>query len=69
MLDSVLDRTAGTNRAVVLASHELERTRPLVSREVVLTAGQAHGIAPPRSPQLAGSRQTRPRNMATGASS
>ena len=69
VLDSVLDRTAGTNRAVVLASHELERTRPLVSREVVLTAGQAHGIAPARSPQLAGSRQTRPRNMATGASS
>jgi heme ABC exporter ATP-binding subunit CcmA len=45
-LDRVLGQTAGSERAVVIASHELERTRPLVSREVVLTAGQAHGIAP-----------------------
>jgi heme ABC exporter ATP-binding subunit CcmA len=45
-LDRVLGQTAGSERAVVIASHELERTRPLVSREVVLTAGQAHGMAP-----------------------
>ena len=58
-LDSVLEDVSGTDRAVVLASHELERTRPLVSREVVLTAGQAHGIAPPPSagpPALTGAR-------------
>jgi heme ABC exporter ATP-binding subunit CcmA len=42
-LDEVLTHTAGTGRAVVIASHELERARPLATREVVLTGGQAHG--------------------------
>jgi ABC-type cobalamin transport system ATPase subunit len=66
-LDRVLGRTAGSDRAVVLASHELERTRPLVSREVVLTAGQAHGIAPtpPDRPETSG---TRPLDLSERAS-
>jgi heme ABC exporter ATP-binding subunit CcmA len=42
-LDSFIAQASGDGRTVVLASHELERARPLASREVVLTAGQAHG--------------------------
>jgi heme ABC exporter ATP-binding subunit CcmA len=45
-LDRVLSSAAESGRAVVLASHELERVRGLASREVVLTAGQAHGTVP-----------------------
>jgi heme ABC exporter ATP-binding subunit CcmA len=43
VLDAVLAGAPAAGRTVVLASHELERARPLASREVVLTAGQAHG--------------------------
>lgn len=46
VLDTLLSGAAADGRTVVLASHELERARPLASREVVLTAGQAHGAAP-----------------------
>ena len=46
VLDAILLRAPAEGQAVVLASHELERTRPLASREVVLTAGQAHGTIP-----------------------
>jgi hypothetical protein len=42
----------------VLASHELERARPLASREVVLTAGQAHGAVDVRGTEP---DQARPR--------
>jgi heme ABC exporter ATP-binding subunit CcmA len=49
-LDQVLAGAAACDRSIVLASHELERARPLASREVVLTAGQAHGIPPQRAP-------------------
>lgn len=42
-LDALIAQAAEEGRTVVLASHELERARPLASREVVLTAGQAHG--------------------------
>jgi ABC-type multidrug transport system ATPase subunit len=42
-LDVMLAAAARSGQSVVLASHELERTRPMVTREVVLTAGQAHG--------------------------
>ena len=66
-LDRVLGRTAGSDRAVVLASHELERTRPLVSREVVLTAGQAHGIAP-TAPDRPEKSTTRPLDLSERAS-
>jgi heme exporter protein A len=42
VLDAVLEGAAGEDLTVLIASHELDRTRSLVSREVVLTAGQAH---------------------------
>jgi heme ABC exporter ATP-binding subunit CcmA len=52
-LDAILIQAPAEGRAVVLASHELERARPLASREVVLTAGQAHGTLaqPARGPR------------------
>ena len=43
VLDEVLGQAAAQGRAVVLASHELDRARALADREVVLHAGQAHG--------------------------
>jgi heme ABC exporter ATP-binding subunit CcmA len=46
VLDAILVRAPAAGQSVVLASHELERARPLASREVVLTAGQAHGTIP-----------------------
>lgn len=45
VLDEVLSATAADGRSVVLASHELDRVRALAAREVVMTAGQAHGAA------------------------
>lgn len=42
-LDGFVGNAAADGCAVVMASHELERARPLASREVVLTGGQAHG--------------------------
>jgi heme ABC exporter ATP-binding subunit CcmA len=42
-LDTFVAHAAADGCTVVLASHELDRARPLASREVVLTAGQAHG--------------------------
>jgi heme ABC exporter ATP-binding subunit CcmA len=42
-LDGVLARAAHQGVSVVLASHELDLVRPVVTREVVLTNGQAHG--------------------------
>lgn len=46
VLDDVVTRSAAAGCTVVLSSHELDRTRPLATREVVLSAGQAHGIVP-----------------------
>ena len=46
VLDAVLRSAAGEDLTVLLASHELDRTRPLASREVVLTSGQAHAVLP-----------------------
>jgi ABC-2 type transport system ATP-binding protein len=46
VLDEVLRASAADGRSVVLASHELDRARALAAREVVLTAGQAHGVEP-----------------------
>ena len=43
VLDGVLTEAAESGRTVLLASHELDRARALASREVVLSAGQAHG--------------------------
>jgi ABC-type multidrug transport system ATPase subunit len=47
VLDEVLRQAAGQGRAVVLASHELDRARALADREVVLRAGQAHAALAP----------------------
>ena len=41
VLDAVLGAAAGEDLTVLIASHELDRTRSLASREVVLTAGLA----------------------------
>jgi heme ABC exporter ATP-binding subunit CcmA len=43
VLDDVLADASKEGRTVLVASHELDRTRALATREVVLTAGQAHG--------------------------
>jgi ABC-type cobalamin transport system ATPase subunit len=43
VLDEVLAVASKDGRTVLVASHELDRTRALATREVVLTAGQAHG--------------------------
>jgi heme ABC exporter ATP-binding subunit CcmA len=41
-LDDVVRAAPSEGRTVLLASHELEHARALATREVVLTAGQAH---------------------------
>ena len=43
-LDEVVSASSAAGCTVLLASHELERTRLLANREVVLIAGQAHGM-------------------------
>lgn len=48
VLDGVVAGASASDCTVVLVSHELERARPLASREVVLTAGQAHGATETR---------------------
>jgi heme ABC exporter ATP-binding subunit CcmA len=55
VLDEVVAGSRDAGRTVVLSSHELDRTRPLASREVVLTAGQAHGSVPAGRPREAAS--------------
>jgi len=45
-LDQVLLGAAAEGRSVLIASHELELVRPVATREVVLTNGQAHGAIP-----------------------
>ena len=42
VLDDVVRAAPGEGRTVLLASHELEHARGLATREVVITAGQAH---------------------------
>ena len=42
-LTDVLTRASADGRSVLIASHELDLVRPSVTREVVLTNGQAHG--------------------------
>src|SRR5256884_172934 len=51
VLDAVVGAAPDEDRTVILASHELGRTRALAGREVVLAGGVAHfGVAePPRS--------------------
>jgi len=43
VLDGLLTSARDDGRTVLIASHELDRARALADREVVLTAGQAHG--------------------------
>ena len=47
VIDAVLRDAPGEGRAVLIVSHELERARALVRREVVLAGGQAHGVFGP----------------------
>jgi heme ABC exporter ATP-binding subunit CcmA len=56
IVDELLTGLVGASCTVVLASHELERTRSLVSREVVLASGQvvpAAAARPRREPARA----------------
>jgi ABC-type multidrug transport system ATPase subunit len=41
LLDEIVRAAPTEGRTVLIASHELDRTRALSDREVVLTAGQA----------------------------
>jgi heme ABC exporter ATP-binding subunit CcmA len=53
LLDGILAAAPTDGHTVVLASHELDRTRPLATREVRIAAGQAHGgliATPPVAP-------------------
>jgi heme ABC exporter ATP-binding subunit CcmA len=50
VLDDVLRASAAEGRAVLVASHELDRVRALAAREVVLTNGQLHGTLPAVAP-------------------
>jgi heme ABC exporter ATP-binding subunit CcmA len=48
VLDAVVAAAPAEDRTVILASHELDRTRALAGREVVLAGGVAHfGVAEP----------------------
>jgi heme ABC exporter ATP-binding subunit CcmA len=48
VLDEIVRAAPSEGRAILIASHELDRTRALAHREVVLTAGRAE-LAPPAS--------------------
>jgi heme ABC exporter ATP-binding subunit CcmA len=48
VLDEIVCAAPSEGRAILIASHELDRTRALAHREVVLTAGRAE-LAPPAS--------------------
>jgi len=45
ILDEVVRAAPAEGRTVLLASHELHRARPLVTREVQISAGQVHDPA------------------------
>ena len=62
VLDEIIRAAPGEGRTVLIASHELDRTRALSDREVVLTAGQAAlpelpQTAPPQPQSLASKRE------------
>jgi ABC-type histidine transport system ATPase subunit len=42
VLDEVVRAAPSEGRTVLLASHELQRARPLATREVRISAGQVH---------------------------
>ncbi|MGZ8762208.1 MAG: heme ABC exporter ATP-binding protein CcmA [Acidimicrobiia bacterium] len=47
LLDEIVAAAPAEGRTVVLASHELDLTRPLATREVVVVAGRASGLVAP----------------------
>jgi ABC-type multidrug transport system ATPase subunit len=47
LLDDVVRAAPGEGRTVLLASHELERARPLATREVRISAGQVRDSGTP----------------------
>jgi heme ABC exporter ATP-binding subunit CcmA len=49
LLDGILASATDDGLSVVLASHELERARPLATREVRVVAGQAQGSLTPET--------------------
>ena len=52
VLDAVVAAAPDEERTVILASHELDRTRALAGREVVLAGGVTHfGVAEPDPPR------------------
>ena len=48
VLDDVVRAAPAEGRTVLIASHELDRARPLATREVRISAGQVHAIRPAR---------------------
>jgi energy-coupling factor transporter ATP-binding protein EcfA2 len=53
VLDAVVASSPAEGRTVILASHELDRTRALAHREVVLSGGVTHfGVAESRIAEL-----------------
>ena len=54
LLDGIVRAAPGEGRTVLIASHELDHTRPLANREVVLNAGQAQreAAAPIPAPEV-----------------
>jgi heme ABC exporter ATP-binding subunit CcmA len=47
LLDEIVAGAPAEGRTVVLASHELDLTRPLATREAVVAGGRVSGLAPP----------------------
>jgi heme ABC exporter ATP-binding subunit CcmA len=47
LLDEIVAGSPAEGRTVVLASHELDRTRPLATREVLVVGGQVSGLRAP----------------------
>jgi ABC-2 type transport system ATP-binding protein len=54
VLDAIVRAAPGEGRTVLIASHELEHTRPLVDREVVITTGQMHATRDPEHAEAVG---------------
>jgi heme ABC exporter ATP-binding subunit CcmA len=54
VLDAVVHAAPAEGRTVLMASHELEHARAMVTREVVITSGQIHAPAQAVAPAAAG---------------
>jgi heme ABC exporter ATP-binding subunit CcmA len=53
VLDAVVRAAPGEGRTVLMASHELEHVRGMVTREVIITSGQVHARAEARADEVA----------------